>query len=146
MVAETKTCKGCGEPKLLERFYGRKGNRDGLSNTCRTCEDVRSRAWQAANPERTRVTNKRTALRRYYGMTIEQYEEMLLGQDGRCACCGTDKPGGPGGTLHVDHNHRTGKVRGLICSDCNTGIGKLGDDLNGVANAMAYLQRADGAS
>jgi hypothetical protein len=58
-----------------------------------------------------------------------------------CECCG-GSPNGQGATLHRDHDHLTGKFRGWICMTCNTGIGKLGDSLDGVANALQYLVRA----
>jgi hypothetical protein len=62
---------------------------------------------------------------------------------GRCAICGTDSPRG-NGSFPVDHDHRTGRVRGLLCHPCNTGIGLLGDSSNQLLAAVAYLmQHAD---
>ncbi|WP_130418421.1 endonuclease VII domain-containing protein [Edaphobacter modestus] len=56
------------------------------------------------------------------GITAEQYEKMLADQNGRCAICKTSKFGGMGKRLHLDHNHETNEVRGLICSGCNRGL------------------------
>lgn len=78
-------------------------------------------AWRKANPERWALHQRRAHLKRRYGITIEQYDEMLARQDGRCAFCDTDAPKGKG-TFHVDHDHVSGRVRALLCSPCNTFI------------------------
>jgi hypothetical protein len=81
-------------------------------------------------------------LKRNYGMTIEQYDAMLAAQGGRCGCCDGTKSSFLGGNkLAVDHDHSTKCVRGLLCNTCNSGIGKLGDTLAGVKNAVRYLER-----
>jgi ribosomal protein L24E len=67
---------------------------------------------------RSAETHRRQSLRRRYGLTIEQFDEMLAEQGGVCAICGTDTPLGRG-TFHVDHDHQTGQVRGLLCHPCN---------------------------
>jgi len=64
-------------------------------------------------------------LRRKYGLTSEQYEQMLAKQDGRCRICRTEANGR---TWHVDHNHETGIVRGILCDNCNRGLGHFKDD------------------
>lgn len=73
-------------------------------------------------------------LRQRYGLSADEYHALWVGQGRRCGCCGKklQRP-------HVDHDHDTGEVRGLLCQKCNTGIGKLGDDLSGVLNAAQYL-------
>lgn len=70
-------------------------------------------------------------------MTYARFEEMLEDQGFACGCCG----GAIGTEAHVDHDHRAKLVRGLLCSDCNLGIGKLGDNLTGLRRAIDYLQR-----
>lgn len=70
---------------------------------------------------------------RRYGLTEEQYASMLASQGGRCALCGEEKK------LHVDHCHDTNKVRGLLCMDCNTGIGKLKHDPELLRRALTYV-------
>jgi hypothetical protein len=71
---------------------------------------------------------------RNYGISTEEYSALLVRQDGACSIC-LDRLVKP----HVDHNHRTGEVRGLLCNECNLGIGKLGDDEVKVARAVLYL-------
>jgi len=116
----------------------------------------RTRAWREANPERKRELNVRwraenreklrARLRREkYELTDEQFEAMSTAQGGVCAICGSPPaPARRGGeaVLYVDHDHRTGAVRGLLCRTCNTGIGMLGDDPEILRRAIEYLERA----
>jgi hypothetical protein len=164
-----KRCKVCGEDKPLDDFYRANGMRDGRRNDCKACNNAAKRARTAANPEanRERVKrwrvenpdryreaqrrNKRSVsgrrrerdghLRRKFGITIEQYEEMLEAQGGRCAICGREPH--PTISLHVDHDHVRGHLRGLICFDCNAGLGKFRDRRRLLAAAMAYLDAHD---
>lgn len=69
---------------------------------------------------------------------------MLARQAGACACCGTTAPGGRG-RWHVDHDHRTGAVRGILCHRCNVGIGHFGDSVVGLHRAIHYLGKPDTA-
>jgi len=79
-----------------------------------------------------------------YGITIEDYNRMLSEQNGACAICGTDKPGGKAKVWSVDHCHSTNRVRGLLCHRCNMGLGYFKDDLDRLRNAIAYLSKFDG--
>lgn len=107
---------------------------------------ARNKKWQQANrekiKERTRrwkVANARSVKNKYlvktHGITIEQYEEMWTAQCGRCKIC--DKI--PSRDPFVDHCHRTGKIRGLLCSDCNFGIRHFHDDPELLVKAFDYL-------
>ena len=64
---------------------------------------------------------------------------MFEEQGGRCAICSTEEPGGNGNHFSVDHNHKTGKVRALLCNHCNTGLGKFQDDPDLLRIAQLYL-------
>jgi len=81
-------------------------------------------------------------VKRLYGLNVEEFLALLVHQDGGCAICekplDTDDHKG----IHVDHDHATGKVRGLLCSSCNTGLGLLKDNAAVVKRALAYLKRA----
>jgi hypothetical protein len=108
----------------------------------------RTRRWMAENPERYAANKQRfiesggykrslrkTHLKTKYGITPEQYDEMLEAQGGGCAICG--KP--PGKTaLHVDHCHETGRVRGLLCFSCNAGLGQFKHDPELLEAALMY--------
>jgi hypothetical protein len=76
-----------------------------------------------------------------YGITPEQYDQMLLDQGGGCAICGSEEEGRGKEFLHVDHDHKTGKVRGLLCFGCNSGIGHLREDTEIMHSAIHYIER-----
>tara|TARA_R110002020_G_C15769341_1_gene727985 strand:- start:41 stop:286 length:246 start_codon:yes stop_codon:yes gene_type:complete len=78
-----------------------------------------------------------------YGITIDQYEEMLAAQEGCCSICKIHVSTLPGrfGVLHVDHNHETGKVRELLCHKCNVGIGMFKEDPKILAKVLDYLKK-----
>lgn len=81
-------------------------------------------------------------LKTKYGLTEATFDEMLERQGGGCGICGTQEPQGRGQRLHVDHDHKTGQVRGLLCTSCNNGLGRFHDDVDLLRAAVAYLQRA----
>lgn len=87
-----------------------------------------------------RVERKR-ALKRRYGLTLRQYEEMLWDQNGLCAICGRRQEGGHSEQLFVDHDHQTGKIRALLCGPCNTGIGHFGENTERLLAAVDYLRK-----
>ena len=85
---------------------------------------------------------RKHALKAKYGLTLEAYEKLLVAQNGRCAICGNSGGRKDGsGRLHVDHNHRTGKVRGLLCGWCNTSIGRFDDRPDILPQTIEYLKR-----
>lgn len=79
-------------------------------------------------------------LRRQFGIGAAEYDAMLAAQGGGCAICGTP-PTDTGPRLHVDHCHSGGNVRGILCSECNFGIGKFRDDPDLLRRAIKYLSR-----
>jgi hypothetical protein len=87
--------------------------------------------------EKQRLYYRRNALKKKYGITLEEFRDMLAAQGHRCAICATPAPRGKG--WHVDHCHDTGTVRGVLCSLCNVGIGCLGEDPIRFRAAIAYL-------
>ncbi len=80
-----------------------------------------------------------TYLTRTYGINHAILDTLMARQFGRCAICGTDAPGGPGKRFHVDHCHATNKVRGLLCSKCNIGLGAFNDSVPRLFAAINYL-------
>lgn len=111
-------------------------------------EKARCREWQANNKEWIRLyrqANKDRSrdqeLRRKYGISLEKYNEILLSQSCRCRICSIHQTSLKK-KFAVDHCHDTGRIRGLLCFDCNTGIGKLKDDPNLLVKAAEYLKGA----
>ena len=92
---------------------------------------------KAANPEKTKAAQRAHNLKYNYGITPADYDAMLTAQDFKCAICLTSTPGGNG--FHVDHCHTTGTVRGLLCVNCNTGLGNFRDNRAALARAIDYL-------
>lgn len=90
------------------------------------------RAWKKT--DKGKAANRR-ALIRSYGITPEAYDAMLISQDGACAICRTvvDRP-------HIDHNHASGVVRGLLCIQCNVGLGQFRDDATLLTAAISYVK------
>jgi hypothetical protein len=80
---------------------------------------------------------------RKYGLTLLDYDEMVKTQDGRCRICGTTDSGIAGEVWAVDHDHVTRRVRALLCSDCNAGLGLFGDDPERLRAAAEYLETVE---
>ena len=125
----TKRCPDCGETKPRSAYYKEKARRDGLQGYCKSCRDVQIR---------------RNDLRRKYGITEDDYDEMYRAQRGCCSICGAHQST-LNRRLSVDHDHDSGDVRALLCGHCNRGIGLLGDDPKTVQRAADYLRFHSGA-
>jgi len=141
-------CRGpCGRKLPFAEFNKLHTMRLGISSRCKKCASAAARAWTEKNPDKYLDGH----LRRRFGITLEQYNAMLADQGGVCAICGElptsvrNRRKGKQRTfiarLVVDHDHATGKVRGLLCSSCNTGIGNLKDEAATVRAALDYLER-----
>ena len=90
--------------------------------------------------DRTKNRRQNTRLKQKFGINRDQYEVMLAQQNNVCAIC-NEREIVPNRSLSVDHDHVTGKVRGLLCSNCNPGIGKFKEDIELLGKAVAYLER-----
>jgi hypothetical protein len=160
-----KLCKHCGLEKPLDDFYVDRKARDGRRPDCKVCNLARRRAkyaedprpyidramkWQRENRERylqrlrdyngtpaKKLSNRKSHLKRKYGLTLEEFDEMLATQGGGCAICGNPEAD------NVDHDHVTGEVRGILCFNCNIAIGHIADDKDRLLRAFAYLDRDD---
>jgi hypothetical protein len=93
--------------------------------------------WKAANPDKL-IKYKLTSRTKKYGINSAIYKEMLENQKGLCAICGKEAP--KGNQFHIDHDHKTGIVRGLLCSFCNLGIGQLKHSIEILISAIEYLK------
>ncbi len=120
---DTKTCSQCGKVKLLLDFSVNVNGRKFVNPSCKECSNKRARE---------------NAMLRDFGLTLLQYDLILLDQDGSCKICGKKKSGGLG-RFHVDHNHKTGKIRGLLCNKCNPMLGHAHDDPKILIAAANYL-------
>lgn len=93
----------------------------------------RSRRWRANNPDKARESSRAGFVRHKYGLTLVDIDAMNRNQNGLCSICQKNKP------LCVDHNHNTGVVRGLLCRNCNQGLGHFKDDFSILIRAANYV-------
>ena len=136
---DEKICSKCKQIKSFDEFSVSTRNRCGRLSDCKSCRNAHRKATH--DPVRARAYN----LRRNYKLTHEQYEAMAQSQGYACAICGKHVSAMPVhsnqlGYLHVDHDHKTGVVRGLLCNPCNAALGLLRDDCTVVHALLAYLQ------
>lgn len=120
-------CNGCLTAKPHSEFYAFKRSRTGRQGHCKQCIATRNK-----QPARARVRQE-IHRRLTYGMTEGEFDAITARQGGRCAICGKVK------SLVVDHDHTSGRVRGLVCFGCNTGLGKMQDSPDGLHRAEIYL-------
>ncbi len=155
-----KTCSKCGS--FTNSFTPR-------GRTCKPCRAERQRLWRAAHPEAVRAVNQKywasengkarvraSKARHYeknklrqrlakYSISVEDYRELVECQGGVCAICGqpeTAMRAGKVKELHIDHDHATDTVRGLLCGRCNVGIGMFCEDEVRLRAAVVYLAAA----
>lgn len=158
-------CSKCGERKPLDAFRPSVVNKG--SGVCRPCFAVYAREWNGKNPEKARIryeawkakkppedmlAQRRAAAERArssgkrrfyhvkskYGITRDDYEAMMEAQGGACAIC--LRAPEPGRHLAVDHEHDTGRVRGLLCRTCNSALGLFYENTDSMRRAIAYLE------
>ncbi len=131
-AASVKVCPKCQVSKpTLDGFHLSKKSSDGRASWCKVCTNSIKR--QSRNRCYSQENKRKWALKSRYGLTADQYAELLLKQGGACAVCRSVVE-----KFHVDHCHNTGQVRGLLCHKCNIRLGGW-DDLPWRSSAMAYL-------
>jgi hypothetical protein len=152
-----KQCTKCKEFKLALEFSKDKYKKDGLRSNCKSCYSVYDKQNYWKNPEKARkrtneyraflrqtdpvklkLSNRNTKLKKAYGITQEQFLEMSLKQKHKCACCNKEKK------LVVDHCHTTGKIRELLCHNCNTALGLLNEDNTIIQSLSNYIRKQHG--
>lgn len=137
----SKVCRTCHVLKHLDEFHKQKTCKDGRESQCKTCRNAQCAATKKRRYNESasvRRSSRNATLKQLYGITVDEYEEMLKQQRGVCAIC--SQIDGSGRRLAVDHCHTTGKIRGLLCTACNIALGKLKDSPELLANAIKYLQ------
>lgn len=100
------------------------------------------RKWRENNPEYQIGRQRPYHLKSKYGITEEDYNNLLKQQEGKCAICSTNTPTGKWKVFAVDHCHQTGVIRGLLCNECNRGMGLLRDSPDLLRKAVDYLEKS----
>lgn len=167
----SKLCLKCKNLKLTYEFSKDSYRKDGLQAWCKKCQashtkqryhsnlEVRKQAKKAQDKYRLENKDKVLALNKEwyeknprkrkeyfirfkFNLSLEEYDAILLSQNGLCAICReTEKTANR--SLAIDHCHKTGTIRGLLCGNCNQGIGKFKDDTSLLENAILYLQKVN---
>lgn len=156
---DEKFCQGCKTPKPVGEFYKDQAQKDGKSRLCKECTGLKNKLYETNNPgkkkdrqkrwktkhrdrelikKRVWNANNRLKLRAStYNITVADYERLLQ-KHTVCAICGNPPKGRK--PLHIDHDHFTGKVRGLLCSGCNLAIGLFRENIEAMQSAIHYLK------
>ena len=114
-----KLCRTCGDVKPHGDWHRNAGASDGLSTRCKACRSIQGR---------------QDHLKRQYGITEAERDELIASQGGVCCICLSALP------EHVDHCHKTGRVRGVLCFSCNAALGQFKDRPDAIRRAAAYLE------
>ncbi len=137
----SKHCRECNLDRDKKYFYNDKSRADGLNPLCKSCASINGKKRRAAYPEKGRTAHYRIK----YGITLDKYNDMLIEQDNVCKICkcpetASDSRYGKTRELAIDHDHETGRVRGLLCMSCNTGISRFKDNIDLLTSAIKYLE------
>lgn len=141
---DTKKCRKCGQYKELVDFHVKNASKDGRQSSCKPCNQKTTEEWQLNNSEKfisnwkSKIGNESEILKRksrLYGLNLEELSELYNSTDS-CMICGII----PSNGLHIDHDHITGNVRGLLCMSCNTALGSFKDSISDLENAIKYLK------
>lgn len=160
-----KRCSKCGVLKPLTEFHAKNGSSEKKHSHCKPCQRKMTTEYKYGSQEKREAYQQRERirkslpenrrktrdykLRKAYGVTLEYVERLVVEQGGLCGVCKTtpvvaiDRDCGKGnGRSHVDHDHITGQVRGVLCGLCNYMLGAAKDDPRILMNAISYLERA----
>lgn len=158
-MKNNKICTSCGKDKPRDEYHLRSKVSGWIQSKCKNCHKKASRnfhknnpgkhteyskAQRKKNPEKFKAKAHRSRLKYLYGLSNEQFDSMFKSQNGACAIC--EKQNLNGKRLCVDHDHKTGKVRGLLCNQCNGFLGAISDDKSKAARAISYLEKHEDRS
>jgi len=148
-----KLCPKCKREKEIALFSKNKHTKTGLSTWCKECSAAETGSWRNVDGNKERLAQwrkdniekctahaRKSNLKIKFKMSIEDYNALLDSQNGKCSLC-NKTPEENGKALSVDHNHKTGKVRGLLCDNCNKGIGFLKENTEILQKAIKYIEK-----
>ncbi len=145
----TKQCMSCRKVKAFSEFFENHSTRDNIDIYCKQCRTISIQAKKQEKEKSReqsdlRISKRRARkLRSLYGITEEECRSLYNQQQGLCAICGRPERKSLSKMLCVDHNHLTGKVRGLLCSSCNSGLGHFEENMDYLNHAIEYLEQHD---
>jgi hypothetical protein len=131
-------CKECvsasSNPRMLARW------REKYPSTIEGRASWAKKQREFLRTPEGKKSNRNSQLKKKFGVTLDQYDSLLQQQNGSCAICGTTNPRGRG-SFHLDHDHITGAIRGILCHSCNTGLGSFRDSTLTIQAAIDYIER-----
>lgn len=141
--AKTRICFNCGVRKKIDKFAKQAECTDGRAGICHKCRAAQSKKYRREHPVYERKRQKYNSIYagcKRAGISTKQYFEMFRAQNGKCAICGVshlelDR------LLSIDHDHNVEIIRGLLCNNCNAGLGLFRDNPNMLASAIKYLEK-----
>jgi hypothetical protein len=156
---ETKICLICEKEKPFDEFAKSTQRSQGRGSYCKPCDNARKKKWKEENaeharkymqayqkkwrqdnPDKVREYDRRGSLKKNYGITDVEYDLLLEKQGGCCAICRKAKGDSRGYLMPVDHNHETNEIRGILCPQCNFGLGQFNDSVSLLVSAINYLE------
>jgi hypothetical protein len=158
VLVKLLTCKTCAEEKPEDQFNRDRSKKIGRRGHCKVCENKKIRSRRAEDPEeikqarrdqskkfrqeqpeKARAIQRNSYLKWQYGMTSAEYDVKLASQGGGCYIC-EKTPQEEGQMLAVDHDHGTGKIRGILCQRCNTTLGRFQEDPKLLRKVANYIE------
>lgn len=142
-----KQCSKCLEFKQLDQFYQHPKALYKRQSQCKSCRVLIQREYRELNPDinkkidrkkylRSKVQLKNERYLRNYGITLKDFNDLLEKQNNECLICQEKNK-----RFHLDHCHKTGKIRGILCAQCNTGIGLFKENVEYLTNAIRYITK-----
>lgn len=153
-------CSGCNTIKVITDFVKDKYDKTGYTYRCKICRSIKQKEWVKNNKEKVRILNlknrekrkiyysspegiessRRAHLKRMFNLTLEEFNQKLEEQNYRCALCEGTETRDKHKVFAVDHDHSNGKIRGLLCWKCNSGLGLFNDNTILLEKAINYLK------
>lgn len=139
-------CSTCKEEKDSSFFYKASSKKRGYQFCCISCsKNYKKQHQESMTIEEWKETQRQYWLKSQYGLSLNDYNNLLKQQKHQCAICETDEVDAFKGLLFVDHCHTSGKVRGLLCHHCNTALGKFKDSERILSKAIEYVRKNNGS-
>ncbi len=160
MELKDRHCTGCDITKPIKEFTKDKYDKSGYTYRCKSCRNRASKTWRLANQDKVKTLNlkhretrkeyynspetklkyRKAYIERTFKISYSFYEKLLDSQKGVCSICSKPETSSKNKYLSVDHDHSTGKIRGLLCNSCNRALGYFYDNIKIMKNAIKYLK------
>ena len=140
MKSQDIKCTSCLLTKNKEEFKKDSRKKSGRASICKLCAAAQSQKYYRSNTPEYDATKRRQKVVEAYGITLDDYDTMYQEQQGRCKICKIEEKYVAKQRFHIDHDHETGSVRGLLCAQCNKGLGMFKDNSEFLRAAANYLE------